>query len=99
MKEHSDSEVCQSAHFGSHYIIEPASYPDVSHQSLAFRARLCHAKNEAPVEEAVIEQLLFLATTRHAWGNFHAHSRFARCTIPEGKWGTTRILPLYYPES
>ena len=42
-----------------------ASYPDVSldvrakvwylavhHQSLAFRARLCNAKNEAPEEEA-----------------------------------------------
>ena len=26
----------------------------VHHQSLAFRARLCHAKNEAPEEEAVV---------------------------------------------
>ena len=25
----------------------------VHHQSLAFRARLCHAKNQAPEEEAV----------------------------------------------
>ena len=25
-----------------------------------------------------------------AWGDFHA--RFARCTIPEEKWGTTRSL-------
>ena len=22
-----------------------------------------------------------------AWGDFHARSRFARCTIPEEKWG------------
>ena len=27
-----------------------------------------------------------------AWGNFHACSRFARSTIPEEKWGTTRSL-------
>ena len=27
-----------------------------------------------------------------AWGNFHARSRFARSTIPEEKWGTTRSL-------
>ena len=27
-----------------------------------------------------------------AWGDFHAHSRFARSTIPEDKWGTTRNL-------
>ena len=26
------------------------------------------------------------------WDDFHAHSRFARSTIPEGKWGTTRSL-------
>ena len=25
-------------------------------------------------------------------GDFHAHSRFARSTIPEEKWGTTRSL-------
>ena len=25
-----------------------------------------------------------------AWGDFHARSRFARSTIPEKKWGTTR---------
>ena len=29
---------------------------------------------------------------RHAWGDFHARSRFARSTIPEEKWGTTRSL-------
>ena len=28
-----------------------------------------------------------------AWGDFHARSRFARPTIPEEKWGTTRSLP------
>ena len=27
-----------------------------------------------------------------AWGDFHAHSRFVRSTIPEEKWGTTRSL-------
>ena len=27
-----------------------------------------------------------------AWGDFHVRSRFARSTIPEGKWGTTRSL-------
>ena len=27
-----------------------------------------------------------------AWGDFHARSRFARSTIPEEKWGTTRNL-------
>ena len=26
------------------------------------------------------------------WGDFHARSRFARSTIPEEKWGTTRSL-------
>ena len=29
-----------------------------------------------------------------AWGDFHARSRFARSTIPEEKWGTTRSLSL-----
>ena len=28
-----------------------------------------------------------------AWGAFHARSRFARSTITEEKWGTTRLLP------
>ena len=27
-----------------------------------------------------------------AWGDFHARLRFARSTIPEEKWGTTRSL-------
>ena len=27
-----------------------------------------------------------------AWGDFHARSRFAHSTIPEGKWGTARSL-------
>ena len=27
-----------------------------------------------------------------AWGDFHARSRFARSTIPEEKWRTTRSL-------
>ena len=27
-----------------------------------------------------------------AWGDFQARSRFARLTIPEDKWGTTRSL-------
>ena len=29
-----------------------------------------------------------------AWGDFYARSRFARSTIPEEKWGTTRSLVL-----
>ena len=28
-----------------------------------------------------------------AWGAFYARSRFARSTITEEKWGTTRLLP------
>ena len=27
-----------------------------------------------------------------AWDGFHARSRFARSTVPEEKWGTTRSL-------
>ena len=30
-----------------------------------------------------------------AWGDFHAPLRFARSTIPEEKWGTTRSLTRY----
>ena len=29
-----------------------------------------------------------------AWSDFHERSRFARSTIPEEKWGTTRSLKL-----
>ena len=29
-----------------------------------------------------------------SWGDCHARSRFARSTIPEEKWGTTRSLSL-----
>jgi len=29
-----------------------------------------------------------------AWGDFHVRLRFARSTICEDKWGTTRSLPL-----
>ena len=32
-------------------------------------------------------------------GVFHARSRFARSTIPEGKWGTTRSLQFWQMES
>ena len=28
------------------------------------------------------------------WGDFHARSCFARFTIPEDKWGTTRSLDI-----
>ena len=41
-------------------------------------------------------RLIFLSPRRVspflAWGDFHARSRFARSTIPEEKWGTTRSL-------
>ena len=30
-----------------------------------------------------------------AWGDFHARSRFARSTIPEEKWGSTRSLIIF----
>ena len=33
-----------------------------------------------------------------AWVDFHARSRFARTTIPEEKWGTTRSLQETSPE-
>ena len=33
-------------------------------------------------------------TSRLAWGDFHARSRFARSTIPEEKWG---LLVVYGP--
>ena len=40
--------------------------------------------------------LIFLSSRRVspflAWDDFHARSRFARSTIPEEKWGTTRGL-------
>ena len=35
-------------------------------------------------------------TREKAWGDFHARSRFARSTIPEEKWGTTRSLVIMY---
>ena len=34
-----------------------------------------------------------------AWVDFHARSRFARSTIPEEKWGTTRSLFKYLPRN
>ena len=41
-------------------------------------------------------KMIFLSPRRVspflAWGDFHARSRFARSTIPEEKWGTTRSL-------
>ena len=33
-----------------------------------------------------------------AWGDFHARSRFARSTISEEKWGTTRSLYMQMAE-
>ena len=45
-----------------------------------------------------LQSLIFLSPRRVspflAWGDFHARSRFARSTIPEEKWGTTRSLAL-----
>ena len=34
-----------------------------------------------------------------AWGDFHARLRFARSTIPEEKWGTTRSLNIHRPDN
>ena len=43
-----------------------------------------------------LQSLVFLSPRRVspflAWRDFHARSRFARSTIPEEKWGTTRSL-------
>jgi len=39
----------------------------VHHQSLAFRARLCHAKNEAPEEEAARTTLQIHIERCHTW--------------------------------
>ena len=40
--------------------------------------------------------MIFLSPRRMspflAWGDFHARSRFARSTIPDEIWGTTRSL-------
>ena len=50
------------------------------------------------VERAKLERALKSPHARKgdtpflAWGDFHARSRFARSTIPEEKWGTTRSL-------
>ena len=47
--------------------------------------------------------LIFLSPRRVspflAWGDFHARSRFARSTIPEEKWGTTRSLEIRRPSN
>ena len=47
------------------------------------------------------EKLIFLSPRRVspflAWGDFLERSRFARSTIPEEKWGTTRSLPRVGP--
>ena len=37
------------------------------------------------------------AKRERAWVDFHARSRFARSTIPEEKWGTTRSLAFKSP--
>ena len=42
------------------------------------------------------ERIIFLSPLRVspflAWSDFHARPRFARSTVPEEKWGTTRSL-------
>ena len=62
---------------------------------------------KSPLARKGDTRLIFLSPRRVspflAWGDFHARSRFARSTIPEEKWGTTRslfqmyILSLSYP--
>ena len=51
------------------------------------RKRNASARENYPTREKVIRVSPFLA-----WGDFHARLRFARSTIPEEKWGTTRSL-------
>ena len=50
-------------------------------------ARESHSTREKETRGGERRKLPFLA-----WGDFHARSRFARSTIPEEKWGTTRSL-------
>ena len=55
-------------------------------------------QNQSTVKGDAHIFLIFLSPRRVspflAWGDFHARSRFARSTIPEEKWGTTRSLLL-----
>ena len=52
-------------------------------------------------KERKIKEVIFLSPRRVspflAWGDFHERSRFARSTIPEENWGTTRSLPRVGP--
>ena len=54
-------------------------------------ARENHPTREKATRGGERERLAFLA-----WSDFHARSRFARSTIPEEKWGTTRSLHFNY---
>ena len=48
------------------------------------------------------EKMIFLSPRRVspflAWGDFHVRSRFARSTIPEDKWGTTRVVGVAFKD-
>ena len=56
--------------------------------------RVLHCESNVLVQK--LAGLIFLSPRRMspflAWGDFHARLRFARSTIPEEKWGTTRSL-------
>ena len=62
------------------------------------RSSECRATNELQTALKLSEPPFFLRDSRAcdapflAWGDFHVRSRFARSTIPEEKWGTTRSL-------
>ena len=53
-------------------------------------------KSNHPTREKATRGEIFLSSRRVlpflAWSDFRARSRFARSTIPEEKWGTTRSL-------
>ena len=60
--------------------------------------RVLHCESNALVQKLglCLKSLIFFSPRRVSpflpWGHFHARSRFARSTIPEKKWGTTRSL-------
>ena len=61
--------------------------------------RVLRCESNALVQKLGVCLYIFLSPRRVsfflAWGDFHARSRFARSTIPEEKWGTTRSLVSY----
>ena len=75
------------------YVVVPHLSSGIVERAKSERARENHSTREKATRGG---DHIFLSS-RHvspflAWGDFHARSRFARSTIPEDKWGTTRSL-------